>query len=244
MQALADRVREGSVSAIDDGQANSKASRVLRQLRRDIVAGRLAPGQKLSFEFLTQTYGVGVSPLREALCLLVGRGLVLLESQRGFHVSHVSPADLADVISVRQHIEIYALGLSVERGDEQWRTHLRTATSDFTRVAAKAGDIRPIDEDWQIIHRRYHFALLGACDSPTVLDICKQIYDRFDRYRRIAVPTQSFMAGPARDHQEITEAAVAGQREKAQALLFRHITDIADVVRANFPPHPAGYPAH
>ena len=64
MQALADRVREGSVSAIDDGQANSKASRVLRQLRRDIVAGRLAPGQKLSFEFLTQTYGVGVSPLR------------------------------------------------------------------------------------------------------------------------------------------------------------------------------------
>jgi DNA-binding GntR family transcriptional regulator len=139
---------------------------------------------------------------------------------------------------VRRHIEIYALGLSVERGNEQWRKELSEATSQFTRVAAKVGDSRPIDEDWQIIHRRYHFALIGACDSPTVLDFCKQIYDRFDRYRRIAVPTQSFMAGPARDHQEITEAAVAGQREKAQLLLRRHIADIAEVVLANFPAGP------
>jgi DNA-binding GntR family transcriptional regulator len=203
-------------------------------LRRDIVSGRLAPGQKLSFGLLTAMYEVGASPLREALCLLVGRGLVVLESQRGFHVAPVSSEDLADVIAVRRHIEIYALGLSIGRGDDAWRRHVREATAQFSRVAAKVGDPRPIDEEWQVIHRRYHFALIEACNSPTVLEFCKQIYDRFDRYRRLTVPTQSFQAGPARDHQEIAEAAIGGEREKAQGLLRRHIGDIADVVATNF----------
>jgi GntR family carbon starvation induced transcriptional regulator len=215
---------------------NSKSSFVLRELRRDIVSGALKPNQRLSFGFLTGQYHVGVSPLREALCLLVGRGLVELESQRGFRVAAVSVQDLDDVIAVRGHIEIYALGLSIDRGDDAWRRRLRDATAQFTTVAAKVGDQRPIDEDWQIIHRSYHFALIGACNSPTVLEFCKQIYDRFDRYRRLSLPTQSFMAGPARDHHEITEAAIAGRREQAQDLLRRHITDIADVVAANFSP--------
>jgi GntR family carbon starvation induced transcriptional regulator len=234
--ALGERGHQATATTFGYADATSKSSLVLRELRRDIVSGKLEAGRKLSFGFLTQTYGVGVSPLREALCLLVGKGLVVLESQRGFRVAPVSAHDLADVIAVRGHIETYALGLSIERGDEMWRRQLEDATARFTQVAAKAGDQRPIDEDWQIIHRRYHFALIGACNSPTVLDFCKQIYDRFDRYRRLAVPTQSFMAGPARDHREIMEAALAGNRERAQAMLARHIADIAEVVAANFPP--------
>ena len=220
--------------ALGDRLTNSKASLVLRRLRRDVVSGRLEPGRKLSFEFLTAEYAVGVSPLREALCLLTAQGLVVLESQRGFHVAPVSRADLADVIAVRRHIEIYALGLSIGRGDARWREHLKEATDRFTRVAARVGDRRPIDEEWQLTHRRYHFALIGACGSPTLLQFCKEIYDRFDRYRRLAIPTQSFMAGPARDHHEITRAALAGCAEEAQALLGRHIDDIAEVVAANF----------
>jgi len=233
--AATERGESANVTAIGYGDATSKSSLVLRELRRDIVSGKLAPDRKLSFGFLTQTYHVGISPLREALCLLVGKDLVVLESQRGFRVAPVSADDLADVIAVRGHIETYALGLSIDRGDAAWRRHLMDATDRFGVVAAKAGDMRPIDEEWQIIHRRYHFALIGACNSPTILEFCKQIYDRFDRYRRLGVPTQSFMAGPARDHQEITAAAISGQREHACALLARHIADIAEVVAANFP---------
>jgi len=217
-----------------DGLTNSKALLALKALRRDIVAGVLKPGRKLAFGFLTATYGVGVSPLREALCLLSAERLVVLESQRGFHVARVSLADLQDVIDVRRHVEIHAFGLSVERGDSAWRRSVVEASAEFTRVAGRAGDPRPIDEEWQVMHRRYHFALLGACASPTLLNFCSQIYDRFDRYRRLTIPAQSFMAGPARDHHAITDEAVAGRREDAQALLTRHIDDIAEVVLANF----------
>jgi GntR family transcriptional regulator, carbon starvation induced regulator len=212
----------------------SKASYALARMRSDIVAGVLEPGQKLSFGMLTSAYGVGVSPLREALCLLTGTGLVVFESRRGFRVSRVSAAGLADVVTIRRHIEVYALGLSIDRANDTWRRELAVASEEFSRVAAKAGDQRPISDQWQDIHRHYHFALIGACDSPTLLRFCEQIYDQFDRYRRLTIPVQSFQAGPARDHREITGAALAGDRVRAQALLKRHIEDIAEVVTANF----------
>lgn len=84
------------------GSSFSKASEALRRMRADIVAGALKPDQKLSFKYLVSRYGVGTSPLREALCQLAGQGLVDLESQRGFRLAPVSKADLMDVISLRR----------------------------------------------------------------------------------------------------------------------------------------------
>ncbi len=216
--------------AHDFGQTFSKSSEALRRIRADIVAGKLQPGQKLSFKFLVTCYDMGTSPLREALCQLAGQGMVELESQRGFRVAPVSRADLEDVIAMRAHAEIYAAGLSITRGNDAWRRNLGDASLAFTLVAAKAGDQWPIDERWEEIHRRFHFALIGACGSPTLLQFCKQIYHRYDRYRRIAIPVQAVMAGPAQDHREITQAALSGNSKQAQSLLRRHIDDMAGVV--------------
>lgn len=232
------------ITQSDHGPAMSKAALVLRRLRADIVSGAFEPDQKLSFKLLVAAYGVGTSPLREALCQLVGQGLVVLESQKGFHVAPVSTEDLADVVRMRRHAEIHALALSMEHADIDWRGRLRAATDMFSTVAAKAGDQRPIDERWEAIHRCFHFALIGACGSPILLQFCKQIYHRFDRYRRIAIPVQSMMAGPARDHHEITAAALSGDSQRAQVLLGRHIDDITEVILTYFPAQKSLRPPH
>ena len=221
--------------------APSKALYVLQRMRADIVSGRLAPAQKLAFRMLTAQYRVGVAPIREALSQLVGGGLVILESQRGFRVAPMSREDLADVAATRSHIEIYALGLSIDRGGDAWRAQVRRAVDDYVRIAVKAGDQRLINEHWQDIHRSVHFAVIGACGSPTLLEFCGRIYDRFDRYRRM-VPTQSAFAMTESDHKGLGELALAGEKEKAQALLKRHIEDNAELVIANFSPRTANAP--
>ena len=85
------------------------ADRTYRQLRGDIVNGRLAAGSKLKLEGLAQDYEVGMSPLREALARLMGDLLVVSEGQRGFWVAPLSLDELDDVSRVRALIETEAL---------------------------------------------------------------------------------------------------------------------------------------
>ena len=54
-----------------------------RQIRADIIFGRLAPGQKLKLENLKGAYETSVSTLREILNRLTSEGLVVAEESGG-----------------------------------------------------------------------------------------------------------------------------------------------------------------
>ena len=64
------------------------------QLRADILAVRLQPDAELPLKILSYRYDVGLTPLREALTLLSGVGLVV-HDRRGFRVAPVSRAEFA-----------------------------------------------------------------------------------------------------------------------------------------------------
>jgi GntR family carbon starvation induced transcriptional regulator len=216
--------------------ARSIGEFALRRLRADILSARLAPGAKLKIRHLSAQYQIGGSPLRDALAQLAGDGLVILESQRGFRVAPVSRADLSDVAEARKRIELLALEMSIEHADEAWRLRVRAAHAGFALVKQKVGDTSPITEDWEQRHRAFHLALLSACGSPILLHFCAQLHDRFDRYRRLALPSRSYMGAIGDDHEVFMEAALAGRREDAVALLARHIDDTSALVTEYFKP--------
>ena len=70
-------------------------------LRQDVLSGRHAPDIKLKLDSLQSLYGFSSSPLREALNRLVQEGLVKADERRGFRVTPISPADLADITKMR-----------------------------------------------------------------------------------------------------------------------------------------------
>ncbi len=218
----------------DRGPA-SLAARVLGQLRRDILSVRFNPGAKLPLKVLAHDYDVGLTPLREALALLCGAGLVLQESQRGFTVAPVSAEDFADIAACRRRLEPMCLALAIAQGDDGWRRRIEGAHRRFAPVAPRVGENAPIDEAWEAGHRAYHFALISACGSPALLGFCMQLHDRYDRYRRLSVATKSLMAGTGGDHEEIAEAALAGDADRATRLLDRHIATTTELIAEAWP---------
>src|ERR1700751_2802644 len=90
-------------------ESRTFAQAVQTQLAEDILNGRLAPGTRLRLQALCDSYQVSMSPLREALAGLTGRGLVVQEGQRGFSVATISSDDLRDVTETRIHVETTAL---------------------------------------------------------------------------------------------------------------------------------------
>src|SRR4051812_41157782 len=87
----------------------SVGERTYRQIRSDIIFGRLAPGQKLKLEDLKQDYRTSVSTLRELLNRLASEGLIVAEGHRGFEVTPVSIENMREVAAMRLLLECHAL---------------------------------------------------------------------------------------------------------------------------------------
>ena len=73
---------------------------VQQRLRNDIVSGALPFGSRLIIEDLATRYGVSHMPIREALRVLHGEGLVVIEPNRGAHVRPIYAGFIEDVFDV------------------------------------------------------------------------------------------------------------------------------------------------
>ncbi len=82
-----------------------------RSLRRNIIEGRLSPGEKLRIEHIKNDYGVGGATLREALSLLTSDALVVSLGLDTFAVDPISTFKLQGDDFSRLGSRLQALGL-------------------------------------------------------------------------------------------------------------------------------------
>lgn len=199
------------------------ASNVLERLRHDILECRLKPGARLRFADLRDRYGVGTSPLREALMRLASDGLVVLEDHRGFHVAPVSKAKLLDITFMRRELETKALVLGIQNADEHWEARVLAGYHALSRKTEPHRN-GVMDPEWETRHRVFHFALVSGCGSDWLLRFRSILYDQWDRYRRLSIKYARNDRDFMREHRELMEAALERDADAAAYLMNRHIT--------------------
>ena len=192
------------------------------RIRAGILTGRIKPDTKLRLEDLRSQFGVSWSPIREGLKRLVAEGLVVTEEPRGYRVAAVSRAHFADIVRARSLVECLALREAVRRGDDAWEAEVLAAHHRLSKFEARRW--RPGDyEEWETWHRTYHQALIGGCGSPILLQFCAMLHDMRDRYRRLFLSAPEPDRNVAKEHAEITQAALKRDAERASELLARHV---------------------
>lgn len=224
------QVTQASGREKSDGHTLSEQAYWL--MHRDILAGVLAPNEKLRLQGLQARYGLGMSPIREALMLLSREGLVSNEGQRGFRVTPVSVEDLQDIVWARLNIETILLGQSIRHGDADWGAEISAAFYKLTHapVPASLDDIETL-EAWEAAHRRFHRALLAGAKSPWLHRVDAQLVDLTERYRRIRLARMGFTARTDSiftEHKALMEAALARDVDTACHLLHEHLTATFD----------------
>lgn len=205
------------------------ASAVYERLRRDILVGRLAPGEKLRIDALRTAYDVGASPLREALNRLSAEGLVVQEDQRGFRVPPVSLEDLKELTRTRCWLNEVALRESIARGDTAWEERVVLTHHHLARTPVYAGETAKLDSEWERRHRAFHAALISACGSRWITAYCESLFDQADRYRYLSVYAHEHRDFVG-EHRAIMEAALARNTELAIRLLVQHVSKTAELV--------------
>lgn len=216
----------------DAEEARTFAQAVQARLAEDILCGRIAPGTRLHLQSLCESYDVSMSPLREALAGLAGRGLVAQEGQRGFRVATATQEDLRDVVETRIHIETLALRLAIAHGNDEWEAGILAAHHRLQR-RQRLDDLL-VDPLWEKLHRAFHVSLIAACGLAPLLSFYGTLTDNFDRYRRLAVLAAGRHPRPKAAHGAIVKATLARDAARAEKLLAAHVRDSADQIAKLF----------
>ncbi|HVV92600.1 MAG TPA: FCD domain-containing protein [Hyphomicrobiales bacterium] len=212
-------------TALEGGTPRTLAEKIYRQLRTDIVWGRLAPGAQLRSDDLRRTYSIGISPLREALSRLASERLVTASEQRGFRVAPLTVEDVRDTMETRLVLECEALARAIAAGDIAWESRVVASYHLLSRVGVPSGP-GPEAELWARYHRDFHMALIAACGSRWQLALAGLLFDQAERHRAVVIMQHATPMGalrdPASEHQRILEAVLARDPAAAAAALDEH----------------------
>lgn len=219
----------------EKASSGTLATSAYLRLREEIITGRLTPGRRLHIRQLCDRFGMGLSPMREALNRLSAEGLLRQQDQRGFATAPLDLEDLAELTRSRRWLNELALRHAIADGDAAWEEALLLAHHRLQRTPRYSNAVTPgaYDPDWERAHRAFHSALLAGCRSRWIRDFCEQLFDAADRYRFISriAPADGRRADES-EHKAILDAALARDADRAVALLDEHVTRTETLVRA------------
>lgn len=192
------------------------------RLRRAIISGRLAPGERILVEQLASKWHLSATPLREALRTLAGQGLIVLDAQRGARVAEVSVREMMEVYELRLIVEPYALRLSIEADEPAWRSGLGRAWESL-RAAHASSPKTPVD--LEPAHTDFHLALVAGCGSDVLIRTASLLATQALRFRTLIAPRRpGGNKQSALEHRRLCELALAGQADEATAFLATHLS--------------------
>jgi GntR family carbon starvation induced transcriptional regulator len=204
--------------------ADTLSERAAAWIEADILSGVLAPGGRLGIADTAARYGVGATPVREALSRLAARGLVDAIGQRGFRVKAISREDLADIIRIRTLVEREALRLSLETGGGAWEGEIVATLHRLKRyIRANPRGFGEGEPEFDALHKSFHTALIAACGSPRLLAAHSDLYDQTYRYRRLMMAKFADPEEFVRAHESLAQLTIDRARSAASAALEVHI---------------------
>jgi DNA-binding GntR family transcriptional regulator len=209
----------------------TRASAVYGLLRTDIAHGVLAPGSKLRVEAISQRYGVGASPLREALSRLSAEGLVDRTDQRGFSVATLRWDELPVLTQTRVQLETLALRESIAARDGAWEDQLVLLVHRLSRTPRSLSETQyQPNPAWEALHRDFHRALLARSPSRWLRGFCDTLAEEAYRFRQLAAGKSFTKRNEHAEHVAIFQAAIAGDADSALQLLTAHYTRTSALV--------------
>ncbi len=197
---------------------------VYEHLRRELLSGRLLPGQWLREQELAAELQVSRTPVREAIRRLAQEGLVAIEANRGVSVVELGVDEAVATYEVRERLEAMAAGLAASRITDVGRLKLSEA---YAAMIA-------LPEDATKAHLRtdgeFHRVVAHLAGNPVLEELIDRLNDRVMRVKLLTSDINS--TSLAREqHAEISAAIQAGDATRAERAMSAHIRSNLGIVR-------------
>ena len=191
---------------------------VRQKLRNDIVSGAYPFGSRLVIEDLASRYGVSHMPIREALRILHGEGLVVIEPNRGAHVRPIYRGFIEDLFDMRAAIETMLARRAAERRTDLHVQRLEAAATKL-EVHVEAGRF----DDVPLANREFHAVINDAAGNPGALPIVDSHWLLLAALLKRYGYDDVRFARVIDEHQHLIRAIARGDGHSAATLMGAHI---------------------
>lgn len=197
----------------------SRLSEKLREsIEEEIATGKLLPGAHLDEIELGERFGVSRTPIREAISLLAGEGLVEIRPRRGAVVASVSPQRLLEMFEVMAELESMCARLAARRITEDDLGRLQAAHQECLDAAQ-----RKDADGYFYANERFHLAIYGAAQNQFLMEQAAALQRRLRPYRRLQLRVRNRVQHSFEEHQSILIAIREGQIARAAEAARGHV---------------------
>jgi DNA-binding GntR family transcriptional regulator len=218
-ERLAERARPSSF--------NTKTDYALAELRRLIVTGVLAPGERLDLQVLADALAISRMPLREALSRLAAQGLVEIHPQKWTSVAPLSRADIVDTYGARHALETLLAGQAIDGLDDERITQIEQELERQRRLADQ-DDLEGVLR----CDRRFHDLLYERAGMPRTHRLVSGLRDVADRYIYLFLKDSSDRRRSIAEHEEIVRLCRSRHSAELRRAVGHHVARGRDALLA------------
>jgi len=191
------------------------------QIRRSVVEGHFAAGQRLVESELSDLYQVSRATVRQALHELVADGLVEVQRNKGARIRVISTAEAVEITEVRMVLEGLLAAKAAERvTSEQAEGLLKIRDAMREKVAAHD----PLA--YSDLNASLHARIQEIAGQETARTVLIRLQGQLVRHQfRLALqPGRSTVS--LAQHEKIVDAIVARDPAGAEAAMREHLRDV------------------
>lgn len=204
-------------------RGESLGAQVANVLRRRIVHGELAPGERITEEGLAEEFSVSRGPVRDAITQLSFEKLVEVHRPRGIYVTGLTRDDVDELYSLRGALEQLALARAMRvEGGARWAA----ITDAVARMAAAAdaGD----HPAFVAADLDFHSQIYALADHPRLEGVWRQYLPTFVTLLEVTINHDDDLHESSADHGRLLDVMRSGTPADAADVLTAHLDGARD----------------
>ena len=192
---------------------------VADMIRREILSGNLKPDQPLLERDIAQELGVSRTPVREALFVLQGEGLVELTPRKYARVRRITNSDITHIYSLRRVLEAHSAESAACYANSAAIVEIETALIRQKNLGRNCTGIEQANADFA-----FHAAIAAASGSQILSTVMHQVLAFTATLRSRFVYDAAHSRSVIAQHRSILAAIKTKNPEKAAMLMSEHVT--------------------
>ncbi|WP_028610756.1 GntR family transcriptional regulator [Paenibacillus harenae] len=196
---------------------NSISEQVFISLKKEILAGELAPGTRLLVLDIAKKFQISQAPVREALERLKQSGFITGIPNKGSVVSNITAKEIKDIFVLREIIEGYAARQAMPGMTDADYKYLE----DLIRRMHEAhlqNDLLAILE----LDMAFHGFFYKRCDNHLILELWNQMKMKVMRF--MAISNRHFNTDELADwHLRLVDVLKSGDANAVEEAFIEHM---------------------